>query len=115
MTRTTTQVLQSHLSKRLAGDTESDIAENFDPEIVLLSSFGVFFGHDGIRRSAELLFEKLGPSMFEYRHTLIEGEYGFLEWTAHSDNKVITDGADSFHIVDGFVRMQTVHYTTVDR
>ncbi|MCX7522030.1 nuclear transport factor 2 family protein [Microbacterium sp. STN6] len=115
MGRTTTEILQSHLSKRLAGDTESDIEENFDENVLLLTSFGVYRGHDGVRASAAELLRELGGSVFHYNHTLIEDDFGFLEWTAESDDEVVRDGADSFVVRDERIVMQSIHYTARSR
>ena len=115
MPRSTTEVIYDHLAKRYAGDTDADIEHNFAEDIVLLSSFGEFHGKDGVRRSAEKLFEELGPSEFIYDHTMVNGEFGFLEWSAHSDSRIICDGADSFVVRDGLIIMQTVHYSLQDR
>lgn len=35
MARTTTEVIQSHLMKRLEGDLEGDIQENFSPDVLI--------------------------------------------------------------------------------
>lgn len=72
--RTTTEVFEDHLKKRLEGDVEGDIP-------------------------------------FEYNHTLVKGDYAFLEWTAKGEGRKVTDGADGFVIKDGKIVMQTIHYT----
>ncbi len=109
--RSTTEVLHDHLTKRWDGALEEDLRTNYSDDVVLLSSFGAFRGVDGVRESAKLLFEALGPSEFQYQHTLIEGRWGFLEWSATSADKLIKDGADGFVIENGLIVMQTVHYT----
>lgn len=110
--RTTTDVVYDHLCKRMEDDLEGDIRDNFHPDVVLLSGFGTYRGHDGIRQSARLLAEVVGPTgEFTYSRTVIEREYGFLEWTARDGDHCVHDGADSFHVVDGLIVMQTCHYT----
>jgi len=109
--RTTTQVIHDHLARRLAGDLEGDLERNFSTSVVLLSGFGTYRGHDGIRQSAALLTEAVHGGSFAYNRTVIEGSYGFLEWTADDGEHSISDGADSFHVVDGLIVFQTVHYT----
>lgn len=116
MPRTTTQVLHDHLMKRMEGDLEGDIRDNFHEDVVLLSSFATYRGHEGIRQSSEQLWQAIGPAgSFSYSRTVIEGEYAFLEWTAEDDNTCVHDGVDSYHIVDGRVAMQTVHFTARPR
>lgn len=111
MERTPTEVIQDHLTKRLQGNTKADIADNYHPDVILLSSFGVFRGHDGIVRSSDLLARELGDAKFAYNHVQIEGDYGFLEWSATQGNKDVCDGADAFVVRRGKIVMQTVHYT----
>jgi hypothetical protein len=115
MTRTTTDVLQDHLVKRLVGDVDGDIAANFADDILILSSFGVFKGRDGVRESAATLQRLVGEAVFHYNRTLIEGDYGFLDWSAESDHTVVRDGADSFVVEGGKIVLQTIHYTVRDR
>jgi hypothetical protein len=38
----------------------------------------------------------------------------FLEWTVDDGPFRIRDGADSYLIQDGRIRMQTIHYTVED-
>jgi len=79
--RTTTEVLQDHLAKRLAHNIEGDIRDNYADDIIILSSFGTFRGHEGVELSAHKLEEALADATFHYNRTLIEGAYGFLEWS----------------------------------
>lgn len=110
--RTTTEVFEDHLAKRLEGDIESDIRQNYAEDVVFLTGTGVFHGHDGVRHSAnELAMYFADKAVFEYRHTLIEGDYAFLEWTGKTGDKTVCDGADSFVIKEGKIILQTIHYT----
>ncbi|HEX6416423.1 MAG TPA: nuclear transport factor 2 family protein [Candidatus Saccharimonadales bacterium] len=112
MVRTTTEVFEDHLHKRLKGEVKEDISTNFSPDVVVLTGTGAFYGHEGVQESAKQLAANLGAATFEYRHTLIEGEYAFLEWTAHAEGKKVCDGADSFVIRDGKIIFQSIHYST---
>jgi hypothetical protein len=104
-------VFEDHLAKRLAGDTESDIEENYAENVVLLTGTGAFEGHDGVRKSAKELERYVGNIPYTYNHTLVKGDYAFLEWTAAGENKAVTDGADGFVIKDGKIVLQTIHYS----
>lgn len=108
--RTTTEIIYAHLEHRLHGDTGADISENFSDNVVILSSFGQFYGHDGVRKSARLLSEQVPNSVFTYRQTTVEGNFAFLEWTADSPEERVCEGADSFVIEDGVIILQTIHY-----
>ena len=111
MSRTPTEIIQDHLTKRLVGDIEDDIKTNYSPDILILSSFGVFRGHDGVRQSADKLSDALGDATFHYNHTIIEADYAFLEWTGKSKTTEVCDGADSFVVHNDKIIMQTIHYT----
>jgi hypothetical protein len=114
--RTTTEVFEDHLAKRLAGDVEGDIKENYAKDVVFLTGTGAFHGHDGVRHSAAELSEHVTKNtLFEYRHTLVEGDYAFLEWTARAEDRVVGDGADSFVIKNGKIVLQTIHYSVDKR
>ena len=113
--RTTTEVFEDHLAKRLAGDVEGDIKENYAKSVVFLTGTGAFEGHDGVRKSAKELEKYVGNMPFEYNHTLIKGDYAFLEWTAKGDGAAVYDGADSFVIKNGKIILQTIHYTVTKR
>lgn len=108
--RTTTEVIHDHLNSRLAADVEADLS-NYDHDIVMLTGSGIYRGHDGVRACAAELDRLLGSAVFVYRHTLIDGDFGYLEWTAEADDRQVGDGADSFVVRDGRIVMQTVHYT----
>ena len=85
--RTTTEVFEDHLAKRLAGDLEGDIKANYSDKVVFLTGTGAFTGHDGVRKSASELEQYVGNMPYEYNHTLIRGDFAFLEWTAKGDKK----------------------------
>lgn len=76
---------------------------------------GVHHGHNGMRRLAERLCREVPNMRIGYKAKVIEGEIGFLEWTADCDNARIEDGADSYVIRNGFIVAQTIHYTILKK
>jgi hypothetical protein len=113
--RSTVEVFEDHLALAQLGDVETDIVRNFAPDCVLLTSYGVFHGRDGARRAAELLDEQIGKTQYIYHTKLWHGELAFLEWSASTDRAWIEDGADSYWIHDGYIRVMTIHYTVHPR
>jgi hypothetical protein len=111
--RSTRDVLEDHLRLRRQGfgKVEEDIARNYAEDVVLLTGFGVFRGHEGVRRSAQILREQLPCTRYQYRTKLVNGEMAFLEWSARCPTAVVEEGADSFLIRDGRIVVQTIHYT----
>lgn len=109
--RSAVEVLDDHLSESQTGSIEDDLARNDAQDLVVLTGRGVYRGHDGLKELAQLLEQELPHATFEYRTRLIEGEMGFLEWTARAAGAVVDDGADSYLIRDGRILAQTIHYT----
>jgi len=110
--RTTTEVIQDHLTCRLHGDAESDL-RNYAEDVVLLTGSGRYNGHEGLRAAAAELNRLVGEdARYTYNETLVAGPYAFLQWSAQADGQArVTDGADSFVVEDGLIVLQTIHYT----
>jgi hypothetical protein len=112
--RSAEEVLDDHLRESKTGSVEDDLARNYAQGVVLLTGRGMYRGHDGVREVNRMLNRELGPdATFEYQTRLIEGELGFLEWTARSERagSRVEDGADSYLIRGGKIIAQTIHYT----
>jgi hypothetical protein len=113
-TRSTEEVFEDHLWLGERGSVEDDLARNYAPEVLVLTSSGVHHGHDGVRRLAEQLRQKLPEAKFTYTTRRTAGEVAFLEWTAEAaDGARVRDGADSFVIRNGRIQGQTIHYTVL--
>ena len=52
--------------------------------------------------------------VFEDHLRLADGPMAFLEWTVDQGPYRIRDGADSYLVENGKIRMQTIHYTVED-
>ncbi len=109
--RSAAEVLDDHLRESQVGLVEDDLARNYAEDLIVLTGRGTYRGHDGLRQLAQMLREELPKAVFEYRTRLVEGEIGFLEWTARADKAEVRDGADSYLIRDGRIIAQTIHYT----
>jgi hypothetical protein len=115
MPRTTLEVMQDHLARADRGDIEGDISTNFAEDCVLLTTYGRFEGHAGVREAAALLGEQVKDGTWRYLRLDVHDEIAFLEWTGEGSNASVHDGADSFLIRDGTVRVMTIHYTVVEK
>lgn len=109
--RAPAEVLDDHLRESQHGTVEDDLARNYAEDLVVLTASGVFKGHDGLRQLAQRLREELPDAVFEYKNLLVEGELGFLQWSAHGGGAEVEDGADSYLIRNGRIVGQTIHYT----
>lgn len=109
--RSTQEVFNDHLARADRNDIAGDIATNFADDCVLLTTYGRFEGVDGVRAAAELLAQQVPDAKYQYTQRTVHGDVAFLEWTAIGRGAVVCDGADSFLIRDGRVRVMTIHYT----
>jgi len=111
--RTIRAVFRDHLQQALQELPCSDICSLFSEDCVLVTCFGTFHGHEGVRQSAILLEEYLPNARYNYEECIREGELCFLGWSAEADDVRVDDGADSFLIQDGTIRVMTISYTKV--
>jgi hypothetical protein len=109
--RSSEEVFEDH--PRLASEHqfEEDIERNVAPDCVVLERRGVFRRYDGVHELARLLAEELPDAPYTYTNQLLEGRIAFLKWTAEADHARVRDGADSFVIENGWIVVQTIHYT----
>ncbi|GAA4426808.1 hypothetical protein GCM10023169_26030 [Georgenia halophila] len=111
MTRSTREVLESHLAHRQEGTLEGDLAENYHDDVLLLSwGEGADRGLDAVRHRAKVLSSYLGHGAFRYEELLVEGEVGMLRWTGEQDELRVRTGVDSFVVRDGRIAAQTIFY-----
>lgn len=109
--RSSYQVFEDHLKRALEGDVEGDITHSFAEDCILLTSFGTFQGREGVRQAAELLERQLPNARYQYETRICHGEICLLEWSAEGEGTRVEDGADSFLIQDGLIKVMTIHYT----
>lgn len=115
MTRTTPETFDDHLDRALRGDVSGDIEANFAADCVLMTTYGRFDGHSGVRAAAALLEQQVPEARYVYTQRSVHGEIAFLEWQAIGRQSRIEDGADSFLIRDGRIQVMTIHYTVEPR
>lgn len=114
MSRSAREVLEDHLELAQQHDFETDIERNVSEDIVLLTTYGIYRGIEGVKEKARLLKEQLPGGRWTYENVMVEGELGFLEWTAEADNGArVEDGADSYLIRNGRIQGMTIHYTVI--
>lgn len=114
MTRRPREVLEDHLRLAREWDFETDLERNFGDDIVLMTSYGVFRGFEGLRRKVALLEAQMPGGRWTYHNIMVEGQLGFLEWSGVADNGArVDDGADSYLIREGRIRAMTIHYRVI--
>lgn len=115
MARSTKDVFESHLLMTLNWGEKPDVQINYSPECVIISSEGIFYGHDGVVNALDKLNKKMHDADFLYTTKRYAGNIAFLEWQAEGDDYYIDDGTETFYIHDGFICAQTIHYTVRSR
>lgn len=113
--RTTKEVFENHIMLVLDWEQELDVEKNYSSECCLLTSIGMFHGHDGVRRFYKIMNEKCPEADYLYFNRMCCGEVAFLEWQAESAEFYIEDAAESFLIRNGQIVSQTVHFTVRSR
>lgn len=109
--RSVCEVLTDHLQLANEHRWQEDLDRNFADDCVLLTGYGVFRGRKGMREKIALLDKHLPNGRYTYKNILCDGEMGFLEWSGEGDGAVVRDGADSYLVRDGKIRVMTIHYT----
>jgi hypothetical protein len=112
--RSTREVFEDHLDKRRKGLVEEDLATNYADDVVLLTVNSNGVGHEAIRHSASRLDHQMPKPRFEFLARQVRGPFALLIWSGKSDRDGAIDGADTFVIEDGLIRLQTIHYRLTD-
>ncbi len=113
--RSAKEVFEDHLKLAKEGRLEEDLKRNVAEDIVLLTNYGTFKGHEGVIQAAELLSRQLPDGRYHYKLKLDHEKICFLQWTGDSEISFIPDGADSFLIENGKIKVQTIYYTVQDK
>ncbi|NLW33828.1 MAG: nuclear transport factor 2 family protein [Fibrobacter sp.] len=113
--RSTKDVFESHILLVVDWNFDVDIEKNYSRDCVLISSYGTFYGKEGIKKAVALRESQIPEASFLYTTKSWYGEVAFLEWQADSDKTYVDDGADTFIIKNGKIVIQTRHYTVIHR
>jgi hypothetical protein len=108
--RSAEEVFEDHLRLRMTGSLEEDLRRNYAEDVVLLTVNSNARGHDAIRMSARRLREQLPDARYEFLAKQVNGPYVLLIWRGWSSRFNATEGADSFDIRNGKIRLQSIHY-----
>ena len=105
------EVFEDHLKLAQEGKLGEDLENNYAEDIVLLTNYGTFHGHEGTKEAAELLNKQLPNGTYDYKLKLCHNNICFLHWAGDSEESYILYGADSFLIEKGKIKIQTIFYT----
>lgn len=111
--RSTSEVFRDHLKLRLENRLGEDLERNYAQDVVLLTVNSNATGHNALRMSAARLHDQLPEARFEFVAEQVHGDSALLVWRARSDRFDAIEGAGSFLIRDGKIRLHTIHYGLV--
>lgn len=94
MPRTAAEVFDDHLARADRGDVEGDIAANFSPACVLLTTYGRYDEHACVRAAASLLARQVPEARYQYLQRVGHGEIPFLEGTTYMVCKTNADAKE---------------------
>lgn len=114
--RTTTQVIDNHLKCFGDGDLDGILAD-YAPQAVLFTPEATLRGHDAIRGLFVAMLAEFGQAgtRFTLAHRAVEGEHGYILWTAETPDRVYELGTDTFFVRGGRIAVQSFAARTVSK
>jgi len=106
--RTTQDVIDSHLKCFGARDLEG-ILSDYAPDAVLFTPEGLLRGIEAIRTLFRALLAEFGKpgAAFNLKHVSVEGDHGYILWSAETADNVYELGTDTFVVRDGRIALQS--------
>jgi ketosteroid isomerase-like protein len=104
----TKEILNRHLMS-FANHDLNGILDDYAPDAVLFTPNGPLRNTDAIKTFFKALiaeFEKPGAA-FKLDHQSIEGNFGYILWTAETADNVYGLGTDTFVVRDGKIAAQS--------
>ncbi len=104
----TKEVLNRHLKSFGEHDLRG-ILSDYAPDAVLFTPEGPLRGTDGINAFFQALLAEFGKpgASFSLKHESIEGDYGYILWTAETADNEYGLGTDTFVVQDGKIVVQS--------
>ena len=105
---TTKEVLDNHLRSFGEGDLNG-ILSDYAPGAVLFTPNGPLRGTDSIRPLFESMIAEFGKpgAVFNMKHQSVDGDYGYILWTAETADNVYEVGTDTFIVRNGKIVAQS--------
>ena len=104
----TKDVLEHHLKSFGERDLEG-ILSDYAPGAVMFTSDGPLKGTDAIRPLFEAMIAEFGKpgAIFNMKRQFVEGEYGYILWSAETADNDYELGTDTFVVRDGKIVAQS--------
>jgi ketosteroid isomerase-like protein len=104
----TKDVIGKHLSSFGKRDLEG-ILSDYAPGAILFTRDGTLRNIDEIKEFFQVLLAEFGKpgATFSLKHQSVEGDYGYILWTAETANNVYELGTDTFVVREGKIIVQS--------
>ena len=104
----TKDVLDHHLKCFCEGDLEG-ILSDYAPTAVMFTADRVLRGANAIRPLFQAMVAEFGKpgAIFTMKQQFVEGEYGYILWSAETAENVYELGTDTFVVRDGKIMAQS--------
>jgi ketosteroid isomerase-like protein len=104
----TKDILDNHLSAFFKRDLHG-VLSDYAPDAVMFTHNGTLKGVDGIRPLFQALFAEFGKGKptFNMQLQTIDGDYGYIVWTAETEDNAYEMATDTFVVHDGKIVAQS--------
>ena len=104
----TRDVVDNHLKCFGEGDLKG-ILSDYAPGAVLFTPDGPLRGADAMRPLFQAMIAEFGKpgAVFTLKHQAVEGDYGYIMWTAETADNVYEMATDTFIVRDGKIVVQS--------
>ena len=104
----TSDVIDNHLKSFAARDLEGVLAD-YSPDAVLFTPAGVLKGPEAIKPLFEALIEEFTKpgSSFTMQQRSVDGDYGYILWTAETADNSYELATDTFIVRNGRIVTQS--------
>lgn len=106
--RTTTQLIDNHLQCFHGGDLDGILAD-YAEIAVLFTPEATLRGRDAIRALFVAMLAEFGQpgTGFQLEQRAVEGDHGYIRWTAKTADRVYELGTDTFFVQDDKIAVQS--------
>jgi ketosteroid isomerase-like protein len=104
----TKDILDNHLSAFFKRDIDG-VLSDYAPNAIMFTQNGTLRAADEIRPFFQALFAEFGKgqSSFNMQQQTVEGDYGYIVWTAETADNVYEVATDTFVVRDGKIAAQS--------
>jgi len=106
--RSTKSIIDNHLQRFGERDLKG-ILSDYAPDAVLFAPEGPLKGVDAIRTLFQGMLAEFGKpgATFNLKHLSVEGDNGYILWTAETADNVYELGTDTFVVRNGKIAVQS--------